>query len=233
MKAGKPTELPSSPLDTLSPGPAFDKAAAWNNLQHRLEKKKTGVLFPWKWAAAAALLICSTIILWPSAKKENSMVKTNEGKKNPAPGIQLTGKEEKTIANQKEMAAPNTPANSTSTADFNFVQVKQTSVSPVNEKIATSDSFSLINPVSQPELTLSPEPAPVKKKLRVVYNNELAVTDPEEVVAAAEETENPIPLFRKAKLNQTLKAENIQPEDLTPRRKKGLLFFSPSIKPKD
>ena len=233
MKAGKPTELPSSPLDTLSPGPAFDKAAAWNNLQHRLEKKKTGVLFPWKWAAAAALLISATLLFWPSAEKENAIVKTNAGKKNPAPGIQLTGKEEKTIANQKEMAAPNTPANSTSTADFNFVQVKQTSVSPVNEKIATSDSFSLINPVSQPELTLSPEPAPVKKKLRVVYNNELAVTDPEEVVAAAEETENPIPLFRKAKLNQTLKAENIQPEDLTPRRKKGLLFFSPSIKPKD
>lgn len=233
MKAGKPTELPSSPLDTLSPGPAFDKAAAWNNLQQRLEKKKTRILFPWKWAAAAALLICGTVILWPSAKKETSMVKTNDGNKNPAPGIQLTGKEEKTIVNQQEMAVPDLPANPTNTAYFNSVHVKQTSVSPVIEKIATSDSFSLINPVSQPELTQSAEPAAVKKKLRVVYNNDLAVTDPEEVVAAAEETENPIPLFRKAKLNHILKAENIQPEDLTPRRKKGLLFFSPSIKPKD
>lgn len=235
MKAGKPTELPSSPLDTLSPGPAFDKAAAWNNLQHRLEKKKTGVLFPWKWAAAAALLISATLLLWPSAKKENSMVKTNEGKNNPAPGIQLTGKEEKTIVNQKEMAVPDLPASQISTAYFNSEQVKQTSVSPVIEKIATSDSFSLINPVSQPGLTLSAEPAAVKKKLRVVYNNELAVTDPEEVVAAAtaEETENPIPFFRKAKLNRTLKADNILPDEIIPRRKKGLLFFSPSIKPKD
>lgn len=233
MKAGKPTELPSSPLDTLSPGPAFDKAAAWNNLQLRLEKKKTGVLFPWKWAAAAALLISATLLFWPSAKKETSMVKTNDGNKNPAPGIQLTGKEEKSIVNQKEMAVPNSPANPNSNADFSSVQVKMASVSPVIEKIDTSDSFSLMNPVSQPELTLSAEPAAVKKKLRVVYNNELAVTDPEEVVAAAEETENPIPLFRKARMNHTLKAENIQPEDLTPRRKKGILFFSPSIKPKD
>lgn len=233
MKAGKPTELPSSPLDTLSPGPAFDKAAAWNNLQQRLEKKKTGVLFPWKWTAAAALLICGTIILWPSAKKETSMVKTNDGNKNPAPGIQHTGKEEKSIVNQKEMAVPDLPANPTSIEYFNSVQVKQTSVSPVVEKIATSDSFSLINPVRQPELTLSPEPAAVNKKLRVVYNNELAVTDPEEAVAAAEETENPIPLFRKAKLNRTLKAENLLPDEIIPRRKKGLLFFSPSIKPKD
>ena len=111
-------------------------------------------------------------------------MKTNEERKNPAPGIQITGKEEKTIANQKEMAAPNTPANSTSTADFNFVQVKQASVNPVKEKIAGSDSFTLINPVNQPVLTLSPEPAAVKKKLRIVYNIELAVTDPEEAVAA-------------------------------------------------
>ncbi|HOZ67819.1 MAG TPA: hypothetical protein PK328_00560 [Chitinophagaceae bacterium] len=233
MKAGKPTELPSSPLDSLSPGPAFDKASAWNTLQQRLEKKKTRILFPWKWAAAAALLICCTVILWPSAKKETSMVKTDDGKKNPAPGIQLTGKEEKSIVNQKEMAVPNSPANPNSTADFNSVQVKMESVIPVNEEIAIYDSFSLISPLSQPELTLSAEPAAVKKKLRVVYNNDLAVTDPEEVVAAAEETENPIPLFRKAKLNHTLKAENIQPEGITPRRKKGILFFSPSIKPKD
>jgi hypothetical protein len=233
MKAGKPTELPSSPLDTLSPGPAFDKAAAWNTLQQRLEKKKTRIILPWKWAAAAALLTSATLLLWPSAKKETSMVKTNAGKKNPVPGIQIAGKEEKTFVNQKEMAVPDLPANPTSTAYFNSVQVKQTSVSPVIEKIATSDSFSLINPVSQPELTLSSEPVAVNKKLRVVYNNELAVTDPEEVVAAAEETENPIPLFRKARMNHTLKAENIQPEDITPRRKKGLLFFSPSIKPKD
>lgn len=161
------------------------------------------------------------------------MVKTDDGKKNPAPGIQLTGKEEKSIVNQKEMAVPNSPANPNSTADFNSVQVKMESVIPVNEEIAIYDSFSLISPLSQPELTLSAEPAAVKKKLRVVYNNDLAVTDPEEVVAAAEETENPIPLFRKAKLNHTLKAENIQPEGITPRRKKGILFFSPSIKPKD
>lgn len=235
MKAGKPTELPSSPLDRLTPGPAFDKAAAWNSLQQRLEKKKTRILFPWKWAAAAALLISATLLFWPSAEKENAIVKTNAGKKNPAPGIQLTGKEEKSIVNQKEMAVPNSPANPNSTSDFSAVQVKMASVIPVKEKIATSDSFSLINPVSQPGLTLSPEPAVVKKKLRVVYNNELAVTDPEEAVAAAtaEETENPIPLFRKAKLNRTLKAENLLPDEKIPRRKKGLLFFSPSIKPKD
>jgi hypothetical protein len=235
MKAGKPTELPSSPLDKLTPGPAFDKAAAWNNLQQRLEKKKTRIILPWKWAAAAALLISATLLLWPSAEKEYTIVKTNNGKKNPAPGIQLTGKGEKTIVTQKEMAVPNKPANSTRTADFNSIQVMQASVIPVIEKIATSDSSSLINPVSQPGLTLSAEPAAVKKKLRVVYNNELAVTDPEEAVAAAtaEESENPIPFFRKAKLNRTLKADNILPDEITPRRKKGILFFSPSIKPKD
>ncbi len=234
MKAGKSTELPSSPLDTLSPGPAFNKAAAWNNLQQRLGKKKTRVLFPWQWAAAAVLLICCTVLLWPSGKKETSIVKTNDGKKNPAPGIELTGKDEKTIVNHTEKTAPRSPINPNNTADISSGQDKMASVIPVTEKTATTDSFSLINPVSQPVLTLNPAPAGITKKLRVVYNNEIAVTDPEETVAAtADEIENPIPLFRKAKFKQTLKAENIEPDDITPRWKKGLLFFSPSIKPKD
>lgn len=233
MKAGKSTETIGNRLDALTPGPAFDNAAAWNKLQQRLENKKTRILFPWKWAAAAALLICCTAVLWPSAKKETSLVKTNDGNKNPAPGIQLTGKEDKSIVKQKEMAVPHSPAKPNNTADFSSIQVKTTAVIPVNEEIAISDSFTQINPISQPGPTLSVEPAAVKKNLRVVYNNDLAVTDPEEVVAPAEESENPIPLFRKTKLNQTLKAENIQPEDITPRRKKGILFFGPSIKPKD
>jgi hypothetical protein len=234
MKAGKSTELPSSPLDTLSPGPAFNKAAAWNNLQQRLGKKKTRILFPWQWAAAAVLLICCTVLLWPSGKKETSIVKTNDGKKIPAPGIELTGKEEKTIVNHTEKTVPRLPIKPSSTADFSSVQVTQASVNPVTEKTATADSFSLINPVSQPVLTLNPEPSGIKKKLRVVYNNDLAVTDPEEAVSATtDEIENPIPLFRKVRFKQTLKAENIEPDNITPRRKKGLLFFSPSIKPKD
>lgn len=235
MKAGKPTELPSSPLDTLSPGPAFDKAAAWNNLQQRLEKKKTGVLFPWKWAAAAALLISATLLLWPSAKKETSIVKTNDGKKNPAPVIQTGGKAVPGTNSQPETATFNNTDIPVNTADFISQQKTVNTIQPVKYAVHVTDTLTRITAEEEPGLTLSPEPAAVNKKLRVVYNNELAVTDPEEevVASAAEETENPIPFFRKAKLNRTLKADNILPDEITPRRKKGLLFFSPSIKPKD
>lgn len=233
MKAGKPTELPSSPLDTLSPGPAFNKAAAWNTLQQRLEHKKTRILFPWQWAAAAVLLICSALLLWPSANKETSMVKTNEGKKNPAPENQTAGKAIPGTNSQPETATRYKAEGPVNTVVLSSLENSVMGIKPVKNEVQVTDSFSRITANHQPGLTLSAEPAAIKKNLRVVYNNELAVSDPEEVVAAAEETENPIPLFRKTKLNQTLKADNIQPEDPTPRRKKGLLFFSPSIKPKD
>lgn len=233
MKAGKPTELPSSPLDTLSPGPAFDKAAAWNNLQQRLEEKKTRILFPWQWAAAAVLLICCTILLWPAAKKDIPIVKTNNGKKNPAPEIQ-TGGTTTTGTSPQAATATHYKTNSTvTTAALNSIRNSSYGIKPVKDEVHVTDSFDRITTDNQSALTLSAEPAAIKKKLRVVYNNDLAVADPEEVVAAAEETENPIPLFRKARLNHTLKAENTQPEDNTPRRKKGILFFNPSIKPKD
>ena len=73
MKAGKSTDTLDHRLDALAPGPAFDKATAWNKLQQRLEKKKKRAFIPWTWAAAAAILIFIAYLVIPTAKKETGI----------------------------------------------------------------------------------------------------------------------------------------------------------------
>lgn len=235
MKAGKSTEPLDQQLDSLAPGPAFDKAVAWNKLQQRLEKKKSRVIFPWKWAAAAAVLIFIAYLVIPFAKKETGIavkpapddqpaVSRQQIKPRPQEQYVVIPVAEKTVK-QKDIQQASVKKNSIVHDSPPFVNDKQ-NPEPAPSGIA-------VNIIPDPPLQATPAPVQ-KKKLRVVYNNDLAKTDTEEMLSVSDEPvpENKIPIFKRVKLNNSLKAENPYPEEIIPRRKKGFPFFGPSLKPK-
>ena len=236
MKAGKSTEPLNQRLDALAPGPAFDKAASWNKLQQRLEKKKKRAFIPWTWAAAAAILIFIVYLAIPAAKKETGIAV----KPSPVDLPDLSSQQIKPVPHEHPVVVPvaETPVGINS--------IQQVSV---KKKINNPDSLLFVNDKQNPEQVpaeiavtvipdplLQPAPATVqKKKLPVVYNNDLVKTEPEETISAGIESgpENPVSLYKKIKYNNNTKADNTLTDEITPRRKKGFLLFGPSIKPKD
>jgi hypothetical protein len=236
MKAGKSTEPLDHRLDALAPGPAFDKAASWNKLQQRLEKKKKRAFIPWTWAAAAAVLIFIAYLIIPTAKKETGIAV----KPGPADQSAVSSQQINPVPQEQPVVIPvvETPAgiNSIQQAFVKKKGIVPDSLLSVNDKQNPEQAPSEIAVTVIPDPPLQPAPATVqKKKLRVVYNNDLVKTEPEETISAGSESgaDNPVSLFKRIKYDNNTKADNTLTDEIIPRRKKGFLLFGPSIKPKD
>lgn len=235
MKAGKSTETIGNRLDALTPGPAFDNAAAWNKLQQRLEKKKTRILFPWKWAAAAAAVLFVAWLLIPGKKADNI---TNQLPEKPVQ-----------TEMQSRTAHPAAPAPAVAISPATKTRHNPDKAATINKDadnpgpIPDSTQNALISHTPDESMvktaTIPPEetiPVPVTmKKLPVVYNNDLARAEPEELLPAGEETTgtDPLSLLRKLKYHNSIKGDQLQPAEPPARRKKGTLPFGISFNTKE
>lgn len=170
-------------LDNLEqlPGETFNKEAAWDKLHYRMQGKKGNKNSRWYWIAAACLLF-ALLFTWMNYPKNNSHLSNNETIIKPS---------EKTDISISTTSENNTKKNINVSSQAND---KVASVinkpHPINHKAIPVETISVIhlnNPDSMQmnletprnilqTINTTPMTAmilPVKKKLKVVYINEL------------------------------------------------------------
>jgi hypothetical protein len=173
-----------------------DKNASWEKLHNRLQQKKRRLSPAWYWAAAACLLLVSSIPLFiakekkPDAESDHlKNVATNTevkiitpvekdtvSSKNIVPAEKLV-----IISNKKTSADKNTTlSNEPVSPELIFPAVVEQREQPVPATAIPS----VENKASEPIIAVA---APAKPALRVVHINELGIAAPERNTARAED----------------------------------------------
>ncbi len=154
-----------------------DKAAAWQQLHHRLHLQSRRKKTVWYWAAAASLLLMITIPFTFLQNSRNSLVKNTASKKEipllpkhpPAAKRATTISETVTIVHstKREAIKNKTKANSHSVA------VGDDSDLVVNSKEENRELSSFLPLVADSSPATVVAPVQLKKQLKVVHVNEL------------------------------------------------------------
>jgi hypothetical protein len=234
MSAGKSTENKlMHRLDALTPpaGSVFDKAAAWNKLNARMNESKLQppyIIRGW-WAAAALVLIFPAYLL----------LQHNNDSSAP---FSLAGSIKPVTAVQQSIATLPLAHPPEHISGTNISYVKNTAKPPVqhaafndSSKITDSSSRTIIDQRREDTFVAhnrQPPPVPVKKKLSVVYYNEIVRTEQVEASpATGSSTTISVPGFNNPDAGSAHKAVSDEPS--AENLKNRWLPFNKSAKPKE
>lgn len=234
MPSGKSTENTlAHRLEALVPpaDSSFDKGATWEKLQQRLgdKKQKAFSLYTW-WSAAAILLILTCLYLMMPFTKQRADGFISIKKMNP--GIPVI---------RAEISPANTSAANTVTSNAAGMHTKElplqksspgtpdTVQSIVHVPVIIPDKQTVIKDTA---IAIRQVPALIKKKLPLVYNNEIVRTDAADAPPpGGTSTTITIPGLKKDNAETFHKAET---NDADPGiLKNRWLPFNKSAKPKE
>lgn len=228
MPAGKSTDHTlAHRLDALVPpaGSAFDKAGAWEKLQPRLAESKKKFTGTSLWSRAAAVLLPAFCIylLIPAGRPRGENISRS------IPPEQVIPLQQPAALPAAEAVAPvvntSTPVLtpvSVHTRDTLQSEAKVTIAEPVKKELSVDTAIAT---------TMQPVPVMVKKKLPVVYNNEIVRTEVTETPPGSSGTGISIPGLKNENRETIHKAESndTRPDGL----KNSWLPFNKSAKPKE
>jgi hypothetical protein len=235
MPAGKSTEqLLAQRLDALTPpaGSSFNKGSAWEKLHSRLNEQKQGrsLFYTW-WYAAAVVVIISCLYLVLPAKKEQagtftlarkiSPVITTENNFNTQPAFQ-TGSPVAAANNNTNNKEQLTEKSHTILPDSSTAIIPAADITFRKEEIK-KDTTAVV--------AINPAPASLKKKLPVVYNNEVVRTDNVETPPSSGGTPITMPGFKRNNTETSNKTESVDASPAGARNR--WVPFNKSAKPKD
>lgn len=235
MSAGKSTEQSlAQRLDALTPpaGSSFDKGSAWEKLHTRLNEQKQdrSLSYRW-WYAAAILLLISCLYMVLPVKKEQAgtftlvrkmpVVIVTENNFNTPPVFQ-TGSTVAAGNNNTSNKEQLTEKSRTVLSDSSTAIIPAVDITLRKEEIKKDTAAAVaINPV----------PVPVKKKLPVVYNNEVVRADNIETPPSSGGATITVPGFKRNNTETVNKTESVDASPADARNK--WVPFNKSAKPKD